>query len=570
MTRAGHRAHAFYLLLALGMMPCAGVAATDFDVRIRGASFHFEGQPELGYLVQSRSDVSAVDAIERATTDAPPDDVRSVRGRGRQDLAVVHAGRTRSENEEAMERLSRDDQIAYVAPLFLVNNETICVPPEILVRVTDASQAESLRDLCETLGLIVSEQLDFTNCEYLLEVPATGPDAVFAAVEDIRQAACVEWAVPNIGFKPRPRGMVVPDDVYFSHQWHLCNTGQSGGAIGADIRAPEAWEITAGSPDIVVAVIDDGVDLDHPDLADNLVAGYDFYDDDSLPDAGTAYAIEAHGTACAGLIAAQGNNAIGVTGVAWQCRIMPVRIFGGEDGYITEHEIATAIRWAAVNGADVLSNSWGGELMTDAVHSAVVDVTESGGLGRDGKGCVVVWAVADSGAEISPYDSAAFDEVIAVGATDHSDALWDYSAYGSELDLVAPSGETVTWGAKLDLWTTDVASHAGYSCHNNRTYISSDYTDQMGGTSGACPVVAGVAALVLSVNPQLTGAQVRHVLECSALDLGTPGRDDYYGYGRIDARAAIEIALMTQSDLNLDGCVDLQDFALLSETVTAE
>jgi len=554
------------LWLGWGTVALGGFGPSEFSVSIGGETFIFESRPELGYLVQSHPGVAALEVIEPVLPDPPPEGVRPVRGRGHRDLVVVHAQRPAPENEETMEKLLTGGQAAYVAPLFSVGGQSVGIAPEIIARRADGVLPEEFQSLCQSLGLVINQQLEFTDSEYLLEVSAPEPGAVFGAVEHLRESALVEWAVPNIAFQPRSRGMVVPDDPYFPNQWHLENIGQSGGTAGADIRATEAWEITTGSPRITVAVIDNGVDLDHPDLIDNLVPGYDFYDDDYDPSAGTDDPAEAHGTACAGLIAARGDNSIGVAGVAWRCRIMPIRISGGEDAYITEAEIATAIRWAAANGADVLNNSWGWELATDAVHSAIVDVTKRGGIGRDGKGCVVLWAGGNTGADIPSRDPAAFVEVVAVGAVDHNDMLWDYSPFGSELDLVAPTGEAATWGSSLDLWTTDVTSVPGYSLHNSRTYVGRDYTDQMGGTSGASPVAAGVAALILSVNPLLTGAQAKQVLERSALDLGFPGRDNKYGHGRVDARAAVETALTTKVDLNFDSKVDFRDFALMGSS----
>ena len=111
-----------------------------------------------------------------------------------------------------------------------------------------------------------------------------------------------------------------PSDPYFPNQWHLHNTGQSGGTPDADINGPEAWEITTGDPNVIVAVLDYGVDSTHPDLAENLVPGYDFYDDDEQPEPVLDHRVNAHGTACAGLIAARGNNELGVAGVTWDCK----------------------------------------------------------------------------------------------------------------------------------------------------------------------------------------------------------------------------------------------------------
>jgi len=170
-----------------------------------------------------------------------------------------------------------------------------------------------------------------------------------------------------------------------------------------------------------------------------------------------------------------------------------------------------------------------------------VDITKLGGMGRGGKGCVVVFAAGnDSGPVLYPNK---YPEVIAVGATDHNDVLWSYSSYGPELRLVAPSGCDGTWCGKMaTFWSTDQTGQGGYSNYNLDPNVL-DYGEYWGGTSVSCPIVAGVAALVLSVNPNLTNLEVQDILQRSAHDLGEFGRDDYYGWGRVDAGAAVMMAL---------------------------
>ncbi|UCD29362.1 MAG: S8 family serine peptidase, partial [Planctomycetota bacterium] len=340
-------------------------------------------------------------------------------------------------------------------------------------------------------------------------------------------------------------GQAIPNDPDFAEQWHLDNTGQMSGTPDADINAPEAWEITTGDPNIIVAVLDTGVDTKHPDLVNNLVPGYDFYDDDPSP----APTNNFHGTACAGLVAAQGNNGIGITGVTWNCKIMPIRTSTGT--YTTADVAAKAFRWAANNGADVITCSFGS---TDEpiLNSAIVDVTKPGGIGRNGKGCVVLAAAGNGN---GPLDyPARHPDVIAVGATNNKDQRWSYSNYGPELDIVAPGGGLPKDG--FPVWTTDITGSAGYR--------QGDYTP-FGGTSSACPVAAGMTALILSIEPELTHDEVHHFLKCSAKDLGDPGRDDYYGWGRIDARAALDMVLARRADLSNNWKVDFEDLLILIE-----
>ena len=456
-----------------------------------------------------------------------------------------------------------------------------------------------MRALCKGAGCTIRKRMEFTEQEYLLEVLGPDAEAIFAAVEQLSQAAFVEWACPNTAFRPNlpvpampldsaragelriaagpdPNAPgVFPNDPYFPMQWHLHNTGQSGGTPGADIRAPEAWEITTGDPDIVVAVIDCGVDNKHPDLIDNLVAGYDFYDNDDQTDPAPGHLQNGHGTNCAGLIAAHANNAVGLCGVMWNCGILPVRnssfLADGTWDFATEAESATGFRWAAVHGADVLSNSWGWRTSMPIVHSAIVDCTRADGIGRDGKGCIVLACTHnDNGVVRYP---AMYPEVIAVGATDHSDVRCRYSNYGPALDVVGPSSWQSTaadWAnskGRGSLWTTDISGVVGWNFDIDPNIL--DYTS-FGGTSGACAVAAGVAALILSIEPNLTGEEARHFLERSAKDLGDPGRDDYYGWGRVDARAALDMVLAKRADLNNDWKVDEADRVILVKAMEAK
>jgi uncharacterized delta-60 repeat protein len=503
----------------------------DYLINAGNQQLVFVRQPERGYVVQSQKTTTAIESLEGILKQFGARDIRPVRGLGRKGVSVVYSKRTRGENENVIAQLKAHGLIKYAAPLFSSNGETVAIIPEIVVHVRAGTQGEQIQRFCQTINLAIKKRLDFTEREYLIETPATDADGVFTAVEELGKADFVEWAVPNVAFRPQLLGQVIPNDTYFANQWHLNNTGQSGGTAGADINAPEAWEITTGDPNIIVAVLDQGVDTNHPDLVNNIVAGYDFYDGDSTPDPSGN---DAHGTACAGLVAAQGNNGLGVTGVAWHCKIMPVRIVG-PNGFVTTSDIATAFRWAANHGADVMSNSWGSTSALPVIYSAIQDVTVEGGIGRDGKGCVVLAASgnwANGGSVVYP---AKYPEVIAVGATDHNDVVWYYSGSGPELDIVAPSGKTNLNG---DIWTTDIAGSAGY---NNRTPGILDYTDKMGGTSAACPIAAGIAALILSLDPNLTNFEVQDILQASAVDLIGVDFDSYYGHGRVDARSAVDL-----------------------------
>jgi len=565
---------------------------------VGGEELHFEARPELGYVVKTRQEISSIGALDGILKNVRTVDISLIAGSARKGMSIVHDEHPADENRKTIRLLRSRSEVQYAAPLFSSNGQTVAIIPEIVVRVKPGMEIEQVEAICETAGCMINKRMEFTEQEYLIEVLGSDAEAVFSAVEQLGQAQCVEWACPNSAFRPKLCGQnvltgvpytehiglseaeqdvnapgIFPNDEYFPMQWHLYNTGQSGGTPGADIRAPEAWEITTGDPNIIIAVIDVGVDSNHPDLIGNLVPGYDFYENDDRPDPSHDVSINAHGTACAGLIAAQGNNELGVTGVTWGCKIMPIRVseFPTNQTWneITEADSATAFRWAAAHGADVFSNSWHLFYSPQPImHSAISDVTRPGGLGRDGKGCVFLSIAVGDSTSITTYPQK-YPEVIVVGATDHNDVWCSYSNYGPELDIVAPTAPSQEWADLVAMngrgwvWTTDIIGLSGFSPRGLYPDIL-DYT-LFEGTSAACPIAAGVAALILSIEPNLTGDEVQHFLERSAKDLGDPGRDDYYGWGRVDAREALDMVLAKRADLNDDWKVDIEDLLILIE-----
>jgi subtilisin family serine protease len=578
----------FLALSALLVLCPVKSPAKDYVLTVGNEQLRFVPQGEKGYVVKQPKRTAGISALA-GTLFLEEGQVRPIGGLDRHGIWIVENDGPASRNDAVMAELIQDGAAEYVAPLFSSGGETVAIIPEIVVRAKPGTGIEQVQELCKTAGCAIKKRMEFTVQEYLLEVLGPDASAVFAAVEALNQSSKVEWAAPNTAFQPKLAGQsgslgpdspeefyaqaagqssepvgVFPNDEYFPMQWHLYNTGQSGGTPGADIRAPEAWEITTGDPNIVVAVLDCGVDTNHPDLINNLVAGYDFFENDPYPDPALVGETNLHGTACAGLVAAQGNNSIGVTGVTWNCKVMPIRQTQIQPNPTTEDIGATALRWAAAHGADVLNGRGATDYPTAIIHSAIVDITKPGGIGRNGKGCVLVYPAINANALV--YYPARYPEVIAVGATDHRDLRWGYSNYGPELDIMAPGGPTHppgTAGDVFGIWTTDIAGIAGGNGIIRGLPIP-DYFP-FGGTSAAAPIVAGVAALILSVEPNLTNDEVRHFLERSAKDLGDPGWDDYYGWGRVDARAALDMVLAKRADLNDDWKVDFSDFAVFAQ-----
>ncbi len=320
---------------------------------------------------------------------------------------------------------------------------------------------------------------------------------------------------------------VVPDDTSFSVLYALNNTGQSSGTLDADIDAPEAWDITTGSNTIVIAVLDTGIDLTHPDLAANIwtnpgeipgdgidndangyiddVNGYDFgYND------GTPNDVNGHGSACSGLVAAVQDNTIGVTGVAPRARIMCLKA-STDAGYFYDSANIGCYLYAQQMGAKVLSCSFFSDRVSQAERDAIDYVWGHG---------VLPVVAAGNASTVTPYYPGAYENVLSVAATDQSNNKAGFSNYGSWVDVASPG---------VSLRTTNSAG---------------GYTQGFGGTSGATPQVAGLAALIWGAKPTLTNAQVRSIIEDTATFLSW----DFSNYGLVDCQAAAKVALglMTQ------------------------
>ena len=290
-----------------------------------------------------------------------------------------------------------------------------------------------------------------------------------------------------------------PNDPSFTQQWALNNTGQTGGTPDADIDAPEAWDTTTGSSDIVLAVVDTGVDSNHKDLKGKVMKGYDFVNNDSDPmdDHG-------HGTHVAGIAAAKSNDGIGIAGVCWECRVMPVKVLtSGGWGYW--EWIAQGIVYAAFNGADVINLSLGGSTDSKVLHDAVKDARNAG---------VAVIAATGNSHSTPVLYPARYSETIAVAATDHNDERASFSSYGPEVDIAAPGVSILSSlpGDKYAKWS---------------------------GTSMATPHVTGAAGILLSVS-KVSPEELRNCLRESADDKGTPGWDEYYGAGRLNVKVLLE------------------------------
>lgn len=371
-----------------------------------------------------------------------------------------------------------------------------------------------------------------------------------------------------------------PNDPYFQYQVTLHNTGQifngHSGTADADIDAPEAWNLIMGNESVVIAVIDKGVTSDHPDLPDTRqVRLNDSNFGDGDPDDPSPTGNNNHGNACAGVIAATINNNEGIAGIAPLCKIMPIRIV--DNNSMTE--VADAIRFAVDNGAKVISNSWGYNT-TDNISSNIVNAisyaTSHGSVVLFAAGNTAKHVGGDNGYVCFPANQTISGK-LSVGASDRYDQQSDYSPSSTYIDIVAPSHRAYPYdgnnyagilGENLDMWSLDIPGNNGYNPwasdldpyfttgetlpNSGTNYLS--YTGHFGGTSHACPVVAGVTGLILSLSQNLTPQMVCSILKASADKVGgytyVDGRCDQMGYGRVNAKNAVWLACDTTHFIN--------------------
>jgi len=390
------------------------------------------------------------------------------------------AGPIGAEAALAVKALNNRPEVSRALPVFRVGGNQVVATDRVIIGLSD-SDPVATQDLISRHGLSLVRRRDD---KIVCTIPE-GAD-VFSTAAALSNEPKVRFAEPDFV----TIGRHVPKQVAPATQPLLNDPLIKGQYAMRITRALDAWEFQSGNPQIKIAILDEGVDTRHPDLEAAMAATYDAADDDTYQDPN---AWDGHGTACAGLAAAVGNNALGIRGVGAGCSIIGVRIaysvFKGGPWITTNEGIARAIAWSWAHGADVLSNSWGGGPPSNDIAE---EFEKARTLGRNGRGCVIVIAAGNDFGQVSFPGT--LPDVITVSASNEYDEAktptskdgetWWGTNHGPEVDVAAPGVHNLT---------TDISGADGYA--------GGDYEPKFNGTSSATPIVAGACGLVLSANP---------------------------------------------------------------------
>ncbi|HAO10812.1 MAG TPA: peptidase S8 [Planktothrix sp. UBA8407] len=486
--------------------------------------------------------------------------------------------------DEAMELARNSKDINFASHVYQLDNDptsVVYLTDQLTIQFQEEVDPSTRESIASEFGLKELKSIDNLPNAFVYGITSKSSENPLKITNRLTRNPQVLLAEPNIIIRSRP--YYVPRDSLYSKQWYLNNNGGNQLASGSHISSEKAWDITRGIRSVVVAISDDSVDINHPDFqgVGKIVAPLDLKGRDNipLPEAPT----DNHGTACAGVAVAE-ETGTGIVGVAPGCALMPIRT----TGFLDDESVEQIFNWAIDKGAAVISCSWGASAIyfpLSARQKAVINkaVTQ----GRKGKGCVVVFAAGNANRPVNgildesgwPNDIisgrvkwlagfAVHPDIIAVSASNSLGKKSAYSNWGVGVSVCAPSNdappgmwlqETGYIGTPpvlkgtlpgLGIFTTDRTGVAGYD--------QSDFTPYFGGTSSATPVVAGVAALILSANPTLTALEVRRILEQSAdkivdadpdpqlgIRMGNYDKNGYsqwFGYGKVNAFKAVQMA----------------------------
>jgi len=457
--------------------------------------------------------------------------------------------------------------VKYATPVYFGESKKVTQIPadEFIVKLLDLNNKTKLDEINLQSNIEIVGNINDENTFILKSKNGVRLNALQLS-EIYYQTGYFEYCEPNFGY---PEGCLfnyTPNDPFYTSQWVINNTGQStptegnstagdltssAGIPDADMDVNIAWDYVKGNNSVIVGVFDTGVDSAHPDIYQNLIAGYDASNNTGSVKTDPV----GHGTCTAGIIGARTNNALGVSGIVGgdntlnsNCRIRAFKLVNSSGAFTTEANLANAFNLARTTGVHVSSNSWGGGTPGSTLTTAINNLSNNG---RGGLGCVVLFSSGNDGKNPPAYPSY-LASVVCVGASTRHDQKkaagtgnqwWWGGNYGEDangdLDLVAPT----------ICYTTDIQGTGGY---NTSAGTTGDYYATFNGTSAACPNAAGVAALIFSVNPNFTRDQVLDYLYrgCEKIDnvgyntVKTYGYwNEYFGYGRVNALNSVRLAM---------------------------
>lgn len=457
--------------------------------------------------------------------------------------------------DEAKEILNQEPEIQFAGRVLVdpQSRQPVVYTENLFVKFDDEAEASTCEAVLERYNLTTKRQLEYARNAYFVSAPANTGLAVFDLAEQLLNEESVELCHPELVREFRQRQV-------FPQQWHLKETTINGKNINAHANVEAAWKFSDGTG-TTIAIIDDGVDIDHEEFRSSgkVVAPRDVTRKTNNPRPGNS---DHHGTACAGVACGDGN--FGASGVAPKAKLMPIRFVSA----LGSQDEADAFVWAAQNGADVISCSWGPPdgiwwEPTDPGHLQKVPLPDSTRLamdyaftkGRNGKGCVILFAAGNGNESVDNDGYASYPKVLAVAACNDLNRRSAYSDFGSAVWCAFPSNNGYS-SQTPGIWTADRTGLAGYNNGNtSQGDQAGNYTNSFGGTSSACPGVAGVVALILSRNPNLRWDEVKDIIKrsCDRIDetggnYDANGRSPFYGYGRVNALKAVELASPPQPE----------------------
>jgi|TARA_B100000959_G_scaffold286729_1_gene366797 subtilisin family serine protease len=493
-----------FTLLGATLFSATGFAA-DFEY------YHFDKKVQLGVDTTMIAIFDEEEQLEAPTfTTGIPDAIASSTVQG---WSYVKTPKTSQSNfgiGQLIDQLIDAEQYDFVSPIFAGEGGLPYIPTrDLLLKRTAEANAVEVTTMLEKIGVILDTNFSGMDRVYRVRTALRDGRDVLSLANELAQLDIFEFAESDAIAWVKP--MHIPNDPEFNQQWGLNQANDH------DMNLPEAWDITMGSEDVVVVVLDSGIEQSHPDI--HQLTGESFTGSSSNGNPGNS--CDNHGTAVSGCIAATIDNNQGVAGVAPHCWVRAGKIFNEMDifgfclGFLEFQEswAVSGITWAADSGAKVTNSSWGGGSPLSAITNAF-NTTRAAGVFH-------VAAAGNDGSTTIGWPGN-LDSLIAVAAMSSNGTLASFSTHGSGLFISAP-GEGIR--------TTDRSGGDGYDSGNTVT---------IDGTSFASPYTAGVVALLLSVDSSLTPDQIEEILSSTAVDYGSSGYDTTFGYGFINALNALE------------------------------